>query len=212
VRAPNAVSRRSSNSSCVRYPSAAASPSRATVASRSASLARTCGSVASKPGSRRVRAGRRSFENGKGHVEPGQLGPRESRPFRVTDTGRATYRSWLTEHLPTETVRIPLLLAVAFGSVLPRDKVRALLLESEAEHRKRLAHYHELDDHLARLGVDAWSRATLSFGLHYEQAVVCIGSSHYRVRSLARQRAANTRPFRWVVGRRFVLLPREGGW
>jgi DNA-binding PadR family transcriptional regulator len=107
-----------------------------------------------------------------GYIERGRLGPRESRPFRVTDAGRATYRSWLTEHLPTETVRIPLLLAVAFGSVLPRDKVRALLLESEAEHRKRLARYHELDDHLARLGVDAWSRATLSFGVHYEQAVV----------------------------------------
>ena len=107
-----------------------------------------------------------------GYVERGELGPRESRPFRVTDAGRATYRSWLTEKLPTETVRIPLLLAVAFGSVLPSGKVRALLLESEAVHRRRLAHYRQVDDELARLGVDAWSRATLSFGLHYEQAVV----------------------------------------
>jgi DNA-binding PadR family transcriptional regulator len=107
-----------------------------------------------------------------GYVERGPLGPRESRPFRVTDAGRASYRSWLTENLPSETVRIPLLLAVAFGSVLPRDKVRALLEESEADHRKRLAHYHQVDDQLTRLGVDAWSRATLSFGLHYEQAVV----------------------------------------
>jgi Virulence activator alpha C-term len=55
---------------------------------------------------------------------------------------------------------------------MPRDKVRALLLESETEHRKRLARYHEVDDHLARFGADAWSRATLSFGVHYEQAVV----------------------------------------
>jgi DNA-binding PadR family transcriptional regulator len=107
-----------------------------------------------------------------GHVEPGQLGPRDSRPFRVTDAGRATYRSWLTEQLPTETVRIPLLLAVAFGSILPKDKVQGLLLESEAAHRKRLARYHEVDDQLVRLGADAWSRATLSFGLHYEQAVL----------------------------------------
>jgi DNA-binding PadR family transcriptional regulator len=107
-----------------------------------------------------------------GHVEPGQPGPRDSRPFRVTDAGRATYRSWLTEQLPTETVRIPLLLAVAFGSILPKDKVQGLLLESEAAHRKRLARYHEVDDQLARIGADAWSRATLSFGLHYEQAVL----------------------------------------
>lgn len=107
-----------------------------------------------------------------GYVERGELGPRESRPFRATEAGRATYRSWLTENLPTETVRIPLLLAVAFGSVLPSDKIGALLDESEAEHRNRLAHYRELDDQLRRLGVDAWTRATLSFGLHYEQAVV----------------------------------------
>jgi DNA-binding PadR family transcriptional regulator len=107
-----------------------------------------------------------------GYVERGELGPRDSRPFRVTDAGRETYRSWLTENLPTENVRIPLLLAVAFGAVLSRDKVRALLIKSEAEHRKRLTRYHQVDDELARLGVDAWSRATLSFGLHYEQAVV----------------------------------------
>jgi DNA-binding PadR family transcriptional regulator len=107
-----------------------------------------------------------------GHIERGELGPRESRPYRVTDAGRATYRSWLTENLPAETVRIPILLAVAFGSVLPSDKVRTVLREAEAEHRRQLAEYRELDGQLMRLDVDAWTRATLSFGLHYEQAVV----------------------------------------
>jgi DNA-binding PadR family transcriptional regulator len=107
-----------------------------------------------------------------GHIERGELGPRESRPYRVTDAGRATYRSWLTENLPAETVRIPILLAVAFGSVLPNDKVRTLLREAEAEHRRQLMEYRELDGQLMRLDVDAWTRATLSFGLHYEQAVV----------------------------------------
>jgi DNA-binding PadR family transcriptional regulator len=107
-----------------------------------------------------------------GYVERGPIGPRDSRPYRVTDSGRATYRTWLTEHLPAETVRIPLLLTLAFGSVLPKDKVQALLRDSAAMHRNRLARYRELDAELARLGVDAWSRATLSFGLHYEEAVV----------------------------------------
>ena len=107
-----------------------------------------------------------------GYVKRGSVGPRESRPYRITDFGRATYREWLTEHLPTETVRIPLLLAVAFGSVLPKGKVQALLRDSAAAHRDRLARYLELDAELARLGDDPWGRATLSFGLHYEEAVV----------------------------------------
>lgn len=107
-----------------------------------------------------------------GHIERGEPGLRESRPYRVTEAGRATYRSWLTENLPAETVRIPILLAVAFGSVLPSDKVRTLLREAEAEHRRQLAEYRELDGQLTRWDVDAWTRATLSFGLHYEQAVV----------------------------------------
>jgi DNA-binding PadR family transcriptional regulator len=107
-----------------------------------------------------------------GYVERGPLGARESRPYRVTESGREVYRSWLTEHLPTDAIRIPLLLAVAFGSVLPREKVQALLRDALAEHQDRLAHYRKVDDELEQLGVDIWTRATLSFGLHYEEAVI----------------------------------------
>jgi DNA-binding PadR family transcriptional regulator len=107
-----------------------------------------------------------------GYVERGPVGARESRPYRVTDAGRSMYRRWLTEQLPSDTIRIPLLLAVAFGSVLPHHKVQALLRDSLAEHRDRLAHYHKLDAELERLGVDVWTRATLSFGVHYEEAAV----------------------------------------
>lgn len=107
-----------------------------------------------------------------GLVEPGPRGPRESRPYRITESGRATYRTWLTNHLPGQTIRVPLLLTMAFGSMLPRDRLDTLLRESRQEHETRLASYRALATGLEELGVDAWTRATLSFGVHYEEAVL----------------------------------------
>lgn len=107
-----------------------------------------------------------------GYVVPGTPGPRESRPYRVTKEGRKVYRKWLTERLPGETIRIPLLLALAFGSVLPRRRLVSLLSAAEAEHRARLEHYRVVDAELAAAGADPYSRATLSFGMHYEEAVL----------------------------------------
>jgi DNA-binding PadR family transcriptional regulator len=107
-----------------------------------------------------------------GYVAPGTPGPRESRPVRITAAGRMTYRRWLSGRLPDDSIRIPLLLAVAFGAALPPGRLGELLAASEEEHRARLAEYHALDAELAALGVDAFARATLSFGMHYEEAVL----------------------------------------
>ncbi len=107
-----------------------------------------------------------------GHVEPGPRGARESRPYRISASGRDVYRTWLTERLPGDTVRVPLLLAVAFGSVLPEGRVAALLRSSVEEHRSRLDSYRALAAELEELGVDVWTRSTLSFGVHYEEAVL----------------------------------------
>jgi DNA-binding PadR family transcriptional regulator len=107
-----------------------------------------------------------------GHVEPGPRGVRESRPYRITASGRKVYRTWLTERLPGDTVRVPLLLALAFGSVLPKRRVAALLHRSAEEHRNRLNSYRALAADLDKQGVDVWTQSTLSFGIHYEEAVL----------------------------------------
>lgn len=107
-----------------------------------------------------------------GHVEPGTPGPRDARPVHVTDSGRAAYRAWLAEQLPGESIRIPLLLAVAFGAQLPPGHLAALLDEAESGHAARLAAYRDLDEELKAAGADSYTLATLSFGLHYEQAVL----------------------------------------
>jgi len=107
-----------------------------------------------------------------GYVEAGSPGPRDAQPYRLTDAGRDAWRRWLAEAEPRQSIRIGLLLLVAFGRHLPPGRLRALLDAYEAEHRARLAAYEELDARLAEQGADAFVRATLSFGLHYERAVL----------------------------------------
>jgi len=108
-----------------------------------------------------------------GHVEPGPAGPRDARPVRLTARGRAAYREWLTERLPAETTRVPVLLAVALGAVLEPQALRDVLERSAAGHRDRLAAYRALDAQLAALpGGEPWARATLAYGVHHEEAVL----------------------------------------
>ena len=106
-------------------------------------------------------------------VAPGAPGPRDSRPVRVTDAGRERYRAWLTGQLPDDTIRIPVLLAVSFGAALDPQDLRALLAQSRAVHRQRLAEYEQLHADLAPLqDDDPWAQATVSFGIEYERAVL----------------------------------------
>jgi DNA-binding PadR family transcriptional regulator len=107
-----------------------------------------------------------------GQVRRGAAGRRDSRPYRITAAGRRVYRSWLVEGLPEETVRVPLLLVVAFGGMLPAAQVEEILDRAETDHRAKLAAYRKLDEELEAVGADAFGRATLSFGIHYEEAVV----------------------------------------
>jgi DNA-binding PadR family transcriptional regulator len=108
-----------------------------------------------------------------GLVVPGVPGARDARPVRITEVGREQYRSWLTSSLPGDSIRIPVLLAVSFGANLDPAAMRDLLAASEDEHRRRLEAYQELDAELAAVpGGEPWARATVSFGMHYERAVL----------------------------------------
>ncbi len=111
---------------------------------------------------------------GQGLVKATTPGPREARPVRITTAGRAAYRTWFADHLPGETIRIPVLLAVAFGGALDARDLRKVLAQSKEEHGARLEGYRTLDAALAEAEPDGepWGRATLAFGLLYEEAVM----------------------------------------
>ncbi len=67
---------------------------------------------------------------------------------------------------------MPLLLTVLFGADLPPGRLAEILEDHERRHRERLAYYRALDTDLAASGAGPYARATLSFGIRHEQAVL----------------------------------------
>ena len=106
-----------------------------------------------------------------GLVEAGERGPRDRRPYRITDAGRAAFAEWAEREPGPETIRFPLLLAIGFGRYLPPERLAASVRRHRDEHARRLAAYQR-----ARPGLDAaadpYAAATLDFGLAYERAVL----------------------------------------
>ena len=107
-----------------------------------------------------------------GLLAAGLPGPREARPFRLTEAGEAAFLAWLDQEPGEDTVRLPILLSVLFGGALPQSRLAEILDGYESRHRERLDRYRALEAELARAKVDLHSRATLSFGIFHEEAVL----------------------------------------
>ena len=107
-----------------------------------------------------------------GYIAAGESGPRDAQPYTITRKGRAAFLDWLAAETPRESVRNGLLLVIAFGRHLPPGRLAEILDDYQAQHAQRLGEYQALDERLATADADPYVRATLSFGLHYEQAVL----------------------------------------
>ena len=107
----------------------------------------------------------------RGLVDVGPPGPRDRKPYALTDAGRAAFADWVGQPPGPDQVRIPLLLTIAFADHLPAERLAALVAEQRQVHADRLARYRE---HAAAMDGDvpAASRATLEFGLRHEEAVL----------------------------------------
>lgn len=108
-----------------------------------------------------------------GLIEPGETGARDAQPYRITPTGRAAFAEWIARDPAPQTVRMPLLLTIAFSEHLGSAHLSGILDRQRSEHRDRLA------QHLATRrafeteeGVDATRLATNDFGVRYERAVL----------------------------------------
>lgn len=106
-----------------------------------------------------------------GLIAAGEVGPRDRRPFSLTDAGRAAFQEWAGADAPDETIRFPLLLMIGFGRHVPADVLVRNVRAHRAVHAARLASYEEARAHLAG-EADEYGVATLDFGRHYERAVL----------------------------------------
>ena len=109
----------------------------------------------------------------RGLVDVGPPGPRDRKPYALTDAGRAAFAAWVEQPPGPDQVRIPLLLTIAFADHLPPEHLDALVAEQRQVHVERLARYRE---HRAAMDaggeVSTARRATLEFGLRHEEAVL----------------------------------------
>lgn len=105
----------------------------------------------------------------RGLVEVGTTGARSRRPYRLTDAGRSAFAAWLAEPPGAEQIRYPLLLTLAFGAHLDTSRLLGYIAAHRKEHERRLADYLTTAE---ASGLDPYQRATLSFGIHYERAVL----------------------------------------
>ena len=100
-------------------------------------------------------------------------GPRDRRPYRLTDAGRAAFETWVNRDIGDEVIRFPLLLTVKFGRfVTPPERLAALVQRQRALHAKRLAAYETMQTSAAGPRRDTYDGATLDFGLSFERMVL----------------------------------------
>src|SRR5919199_756284 len=74
-------------------------------------------------------------------VQTGERGPRDRRPYSLTEAGRRAFAEWVRREPGPETIRFPLLLTVLFGGHLPDEVLRGFLERHRAVHAERLGGY-----------------------------------------------------------------------
>jgi DNA-binding PadR family transcriptional regulator len=106
-----------------------------------------------------------------GLIVAGPAGPRDRRPYELTDAGRAAFGEWLRQRPGSEQIRYPLLLTIAFGRHLPRGRLASFVADHREVHAQRLAQYRDLRSQVGD-ALDPYALATLDFGIRYEAAVL----------------------------------------
>lgn len=105
----------------------------------------------------------------KGLIEAGERGPRDKRPFSITDEGRSAFAEWISEEPGEELIRFPLLVTLFFGRHVPPARLAAFLERHRELHEKRLVKYRALEQ---AVGEDPYYGPTVRFGIAYEEAAL----------------------------------------
>lgn len=106
-----------------------------------------------------------------GLVVAGETGPRERRPYQLTDAGREAFAAWLDREPGPEQIRYPLLLTMAFGEHLAPERLAGFVAAHRKAHATRLEGYEALRTEAGE-DLGAYADATLDFGIRYERAVL----------------------------------------
>lgn len=107
-----------------------------------------------------------------GLVTVGEPGPRDRKPYTITDAGREAFAEWIDGDPAREQIRVPLLLKIQFSDHLEPGRLLEIINDQRAKHAERLAQYRKHEKKLADAPDEAKRLATLRFGIRYEQAAL----------------------------------------
>jgi DNA-binding PadR family transcriptional regulator len=106
----------------------------------------------------------------------GGLGPRASRPYRITGAGKRAFRGWVEAFAAgepeDEQLHSPLVLSVFFGELLPPPLLKRVLTEHRARHERSLARLKVMTAALKKGGPPRLPSAVLRRGLAYQQLML----------------------------------------
>lgn len=109
-----------------------------------------------------------------GLVEAGEPGTRARKVYAITDEGRRAFADWVGRPPGDEIIRFPLLLILAFGRHVPKERLASYLARHRIMHADRLAAYQAERAAMPpqHEEIDPYAVATLEFGISYEEAVL----------------------------------------
>lgn len=103
-----------------------------------------------------------------GLVEAGPAGPREKKPFTITEKGQAAFTIWIRREPGPDIIRSPLMLMVFFAKHLDDTHRRRFMAIQRLRHEQTLDQYRKVCDTLA---VDQPDLANvLQFAILHEEA------------------------------------------
>jgi PadR family transcriptional regulator, regulatory protein AphA len=107
-----------------------------------------------------------------GLIRQTDAGPRGSKRYSATETGRAEVRRWLAEPPAPQALRTEALLRVFFLGMAEPGTASRYLREQAEQHRAKLESYRRIASHIPDSPESLWNRVALEAGIRHERAMV----------------------------------------
>ncbi len=104
-----------------------------------------------------------------GYVEAGNTGPRDRRPYSITDSGHRAFSAWIVRDPGSPIVRMPLLLTVFFGRHLPPERLAEIIQKEFSDGSEALRQFEDMKQ---SFGGDPFIRQVLQFGIDYQRTLL----------------------------------------
>ncbi|HEX2052294.1 MAG TPA: PadR family transcriptional regulator [Actinomycetota bacterium] len=104
-----------------------------------------------------------------GYVEAGDTGPRDRRPYSITDAGQTAFSSWIVRDPAAPIVRIPLLLTVFFGRHLPPERLAEIIDKELRDGTHALRHFEDMQQ---EYGSEPFVNQVIQFGIDYQKTLL----------------------------------------